>query len=568
MKDIQSNLNAFVALAENSGSWLTCEAKERSFGMQSWLGRFWTWLTNGYERLDVCIGEAFYKVFKDIEVLGGSREALDKAGVDVEKVELAANAVMQRLDRWSGKAAQCEKKRIYRHILSLKYRLGLKSEEAEDITKLQKLAHDFKQNFIFDEKVLTDTDLAKLKKAATYPGFVEALLNDVKMRQRFFKWTIRDNAEVEPFALFPACQERLSKSFLEKRDGKLDNDLLKVQKIEVDGILKKTVTLKIEGERRDILDKKRVYKFGPHMERSVRDIIQVFKDKRELEVGDMEVDERGVIFWNPKHLKRFNFESGEWEQIDLDAENLVEQLPRLHLTLEKVRKWYGDEIEAGKAYMVARASRQHEGPDPIDAHGWPEILIPVDGENRFRWIPYGKYVLDYPVTVLQKMQFAAGTLPGRVYVPDEGIYYRHRKHAHKVFEADQSAAVERLRLRMKQSISGNLKFQFQGDNCANMAKEDIGAVIGDEKVHSLYRMPLWDIKPTGFQGMLMKIFKTIPWPSVRDWAYDGLMACFGATKPMVVTVDGEAKRETLLANEFFKEKVLQCPLTLFDHSAS
>ena len=113
-----------------------------------------------------------------------------------------------------------------------------------------------KEQTFVNHKFLTDADRKTIAEAARYPVFSELLLSNQKLLDSFFLWALRDGISPTVFIEYPALQQKLSKSYLDGRLGRMGSDLLKIKKIYNDEsrAFEKIVTLPFEGKDVNILD--------------------------------------------------------------------------------------------------------------------------------------------------------------------------------------------------------------------------------------------------------------------------------------------------------------------------
>lgn len=472
-------------------------------------------------------------------------------------------------------AAQLEQSSLFielnRRFVGLLYRLedangGFSrcSPDVEDQIELRNLASQWKtQNPLIPNKELTESELDAIREACTYPLFVEVLLKNKDLQEDFFGWIIRDKNLASPFIQFPSMQQRLTRSSMAGRIGRVNRDMLKIKRIPAENGFNKALTLPFEGVDTNLLNQEQIYTFEGDYKLSVNQVFQIFSEKY-AGAGNLELLADGVINWNYLKCARWDSKKQNHVGINLERRDWWKELPIFEtLTLEKARARYGDHLDGKLWNIAAAASRGSATLDYEQTHAYLNIAIPND-DGGYNVYDFGKLANVFPTTFLEKISVFAFNVHASVAYPDESIFYSQREHTYysiPMSEFKASEVMESIRQDMIISKENHFVYQIESDNCARWAQHKIEAGIGGDILPNLFQMHLLATEPTGFTKWLFAAIKKAPM-SLRTRILTRLHIPLGAGFGTWIVEQGIHVCKSLSRHEFFDTGLVYLPAYL------
>lgn len=420
---------------------------------------------------------------------------------DYEEIEIAKGLL-----RAGGEAT--------RKALGLLYRLeriGL--EEADE--SLAALADTWKRGQeLFWNKGLTDRERSAMKEASRYSRFVDLVMSDLAIREKFLNWTIRDHLLPDVFIEYPHLADLINGYLLNGRIGTVSGNHLKIQRKGKGAFQIKTVTLPFEGREVEILDLNRLITFRGNLTLSIREIFELFQDKPNRFV-DVEYFAQGITNWNAQHLGYYDTSKGGYEVISLEQKEWWKQLPPLEiLTLEEAKDRYGDYVNGHNWCVTAKATRSYFNLSYEKCHAYLEIAIP-NSDSTYNIYEFGKFARFFPYGVFEAMMIFTIMTPGTVAYPDENIYHTARQQAGYGFSLNHFQGLllmDEIRKDIEEARKGNMVFQVETENCAKWIQTHLEETLGKENVPDLFRYKLIKADIPGFIGAFFKFVRSLPKP--------------------------------------------------------
>lgn len=513
-----------------------------------------------WKKLPNSIGEFLKFWFKDAKIADQNElfliKELDKAEKNSDPIELGKFFHEQDWRNLSSKALQ----RLYAY----QYRMEIKAPHFEE--EIFKRLKDSAFQWIRNHPVtppLTARAFYQLQKTACYADFCTLIDRSQEIRAAFMTWMLQDENDPEIFIQFPALAEKIANANLSGRIGQLGSDNLKISTIEVNGRVKKIVTLPFEGRPINILDPDQPVSFRGEYTLTIEEIFEVFARKN-IEVGNLEMMKEGIINWNIHHLGYWDAKEKKHIQIDVAKKNWWEQLPLFEvLTRRQLAKRYQLNIRNGEWVAVPKATRGKQNLDFLETHAFLEVAIPID-ENRYAIYDFGKLALKYPRTSWEKLTMMTKTVHATVAYPDENVYYTHRQHGFHPFRLtrDQgSALMDLIKKDIEISRELNFVYQIESENCAKWVHDLLEKVLQRQEVPDFFRMQLLDTEPEGFVAHLFSWIKLLP----THWQVPVLAHLhlpLGAGRAVWINEEGRSVSKSLADHTFFKTGQIFLPALL------
>lgn len=434
-----------------------------------------------------------------------------------------AEKVVGYLKKTPSKYVNREVGRLTFNILALKYRLEVENggfdrvyANYKQLEKLFRLATYWKKKQkIFWESHLTTPNIQQLFIACFYPHFIEQLLNNAHHRNYFFRWTIRDNLDPNPFIQFPAFHNRIRAANLHGRLARFGGNLMKVQKMdnEENNGFQKILTLPIQGKDTSILDLNKVIEFRGKYLLTIREILQIFEEKR-YKIGNLEfLPGEGIINWNSYCLGWWSAEEKKYIVIDVNKEEWWLQLPYVDvIDQEAIKLRYPleeGEFVSGMWILSARASREYANLSFQKTHAYLEIAMPLKNGN-YSIYNFGKFATKYPRTVWQSIKMISIAVTAAIAYPDENIFYSHRQHVGHNFLLTPEQGLKCL-ASIREDIllarEDNIIFQIQTDNCSKWIQGIITEQFPEKEAPNLFEVDFLETQAQ--HGVEAKIFAAI-----------------------------------------------------------
>jgi hypothetical protein len=462
---------------------------------------------------------------------------------------------------------------LKRRTIALKYRLESVHGGADPQTdrfeelhgELLKVIEEWKLNDpMQEEKLMTERDLLRIKEACRYPLFAEVIFAHKMVRDQFIKWAFRDGNAVRPFVEFPAFLDRLVESQLNGRISRKGGEDLRVEKESVgDSSWRKILTLPMEGRRENLLDLNRRIVFRGGYVLSIKEILQVFKNKT-YRVGNLEYMQDGIINWNVHHLGWWNAEFHRYERVDLTHKNWWEQLPFFEiLTLNEMKARYGSYVDGVMWIAAARASRGSPTLDFEQTHAFLEVAIPMH-KGHYALFDFGKFAYVFPSSFFENLTFFCRNVHATIAFPDENIFYTHRQQTQYPFTLTPVQGVQlmdAIKVDIMKARQKNFVFQIESENCAKWTYEKLESALGKGSLPNLFRMSLLDTEPIGFVGFVFSLIKKLP-SFFRVPILTALHLPFGASERTWIIEEGTLACKSLTSHHFWKTAEVYLPALL------
>ncbi len=364
--------------------------------------------------------------------------------------------------------------------------------------------------------IFTNDDLYKIEALCKYEKAVSLMREDRNYRDYIFKFVFKNTNESCPNAVdiamqFPTLAKQISKSFIDKRVKRLANTIGLSFKEELDGsTIKKDVFLRVQKENEPLRDMTRKITFldknteSPRV-LSIDEIFKEFRFKDDTGTSAFEYTENGIELCHPKK-PLLNFASKTW----WDGLPVLERLTR-----QEVEKKYNVTLAGKKAVLALRASREKDPLNIENNHGWLQVVIPRE-DGSFTVHGFGKYTFAYPQGTLETLFFIFNTHPGVIATIDENEFYAHREHCmvpKTLSEAQFERLMDKMKRDLQDSLSGNMVFQSQGQNCCAWVQEVLDDVFGKDEqgqysIPRLFEVPIIE---TSAPSPINKVISTVRW---------------------------------------------------------
>lgn len=489
----------------------------------------------------------------------------------------AAHAIENRLLALNSEKAQQVLHRLQQRVAALSYRLesvngGLDKTDVRSnaiLKSLNKLANSWKQEQAsFEQSCSMSLENQALQSVCRYPKFVSLLFTDTRLRDAFFDWVVRDHLAVDIFVEFPALQEKITKSSLQSRIGRLGGTALKLRKKTTLGEAgeewqEKSVTLLMEGREVSLLDERLEVTFRGNYKLTVGQIFETFSRKFK-EVGNLEFFSEGVTNWNTHKLGWWDEDRKEHKAIDITHEHWWKQLPHLEtIGAKEAYERYGVFLDGVHWVVAAYATRGSRTLDFENTHAFFEIAIPKS-QNEYQIFHFGKLGIYFPTNFIENISCLCEIMEATVAYPDENIFYTSRQHTLYPFAltaAQGQKLMKLIRDDIQKSRAGDFVYQIESENCAKWTHEKLVDVLGEERVPNLYRMSLLDTEPTGFVGKVFNFVKSLP-RTIQAKALTRLHLPFGAWRGKWIFTKGQKIWVSVMSHEFWHTAEIYLPAML------
>lgn len=450
-------------------------------------------------------------------------------------------------------------------MISLEYRAEIREKNFNPslYLKIQQLAEQWKaEEFLVQEKELTQKDLENLREACHYERFMEKVIEDTALRQHLFRWIFRYGNRVNPFVEFPSHCVKIRKHHLASRIGVYGGDHLKIEK--VNG--KKELTLPFEGKRISILDPNQKVTFERNLTVNIEEVFEAFRNKRK-NIGNFEYFQDGVRNWNGNFLGPFDPKLGKIDSLDLMQEKWWEKLPLFkELDIREANERYGITCDGKQWVFTVKATRNSPKLTWGGQHGYLELAIPTR-EGKYRLYHFGKHIHHFPIMPWEYIPAAFWPNDAVIMYPDENEYYRHRQHTgYSVLgsEAEGVNVMQSVREDMLNARDGNFVFQLFTNNCCHWVWNILRTHLGEERIPCLFNVNLLDTEPSGIAGKFLHFLRGQP-EKVRDRILSTIAYVLGSWKSRTVyRKNGETHIISMYKSRpWGKGKLLMHPSYLF-----
>lgn len=476
---------------------------------------------------------------------------------------------------------------LSRRLIALKYRLEMRNGGIDtvvsDVHGLDKLS--FHSSLLPDllhvaaqwkerqkgrlERSLSIQDIEVIHEIGTYGEFAGLLLRSDNLQEKFFEWTLRDKNPVGVFIQFPALQENLTASLLQTRIGRLGGHALAIAKVPIEGEneQQKIVTLLVEGKPVSILDEEKLILFKGNYALKLKEIFNIFRNK-ENDVGNLEFFHEGIINWNTHRFGSWNADLKKYERVDLNQSKWWEQLPLFErLTEEESYFRYGVPLDGEHWLVAAAATRTSLNLDFENTHAFLEIAIP-SAAGGYQIFHFGKFGIHLLPTFYEQLSHFCKTVPAVIAYPDSNVFYSHRqlnRYPFLIVKENGMRLMEAIKTDIIRGHQGNFVYQVESENCAKWSYETLVAVLGQDRVPNLYRMPLLETHPTGLVAKIFKFVKRLP-SMLQVRVLTGLHMVLGAWRGTWIIENGQRVWKSLVSHEFWQTTEVYLPALLVEQS--
>lgn len=518
MNSIIHNIGDFIADLEKNEK-IVC--KHRQWRIENPL---MTWVYSLFGREEsriLSIAEAWDACLAYLEKIPVQFRADSQAS---QKVNFAlylkgTQLILALLDAYATPKTYQFSQRIKAKDISLKYRLESKNGGIDPIKHpsisselfgafLEKVRQWKLTQSTLKDKSLSKIEFKKILKTIHYPVFLKHLIENAELSHFYISWIFKHKNCPEVCIEYPHLAQQLEESGLARRIGRVNANLLKIQK--VNG--QKIVSLKMEGKDKNILEEHDLMIFRGNYILSIAEIFKIFS-KKVFEVGNLELMKDGIINWNAHKLGYWDADRQKFEAISVDQPLWWKQLPLFEVLPKRAaEKRYGVTLDGKNWNIAATSTRETLSLDFQNSHAYQEIAVPINS-NTYGIYAFGKFANKFPESYLESIKMLCHTVPATISFPDENVFYNHRQFAYysfKVAPSQGARLMEFIQQDVLKSRQGNLVYQIESDNCALWSQINLEKLLGETQVPNLYRMNLLDTEPSGFVNFLFQSIKLLP----------------------------------------------------------
>lgn len=483
-----------------------------------------------------------------------------------------------QLSEVSGEGAKELRHQLQERIVALSYRVEsvhggmdrLMLKDQPQFLELRDYAVAWKaEQAAFSDSNLSQLEERRLRQTARYPAFVALLTENSALRERFFKWVIRDGVDADVFVEYPALREKLEHAHLPSRIGRYGGRQLRIQKQVQNGIVRKIVTLPFEGKDINILDEQRSVTLRGDYRVSLRDVFATFRSKLE-KVGDFEYLADGITNWNGHLLAHWDATQKEYQAVNMNRAGWWKQLPVMEkLTLRQAQRRYGKHLDGQNWNVAVNATRTTRTLDPDASHAFLEIAIPTAAGN-YEVYAMGKFATTYAGSLFQSMSLFTATLHATIAYPDENIFYTHREHVRQSFAITAEEGFQfmnTIRRDIVKARAGTLTYQIESENCAKWIQDKLHQLLGMERVPDLFRIAMLDTEPFGPARAMFAVLRRLP-SALHSPVLSFLHLLIGGWRGIWIEENGQREWRSLTTTQFWRDKVCYLPAVLHQKLAA
>lgn len=451
---------------------------------------------------------------------------------------------------------------VLQRIIGLNYRIqklhgGMDQDENIDqplFQSLLNLVEVFKRNQkLYESTVATKKDCEKMMEVSRYFTFGKFILKFPNMRDKFFKWALRDNNSVATFIEFPATSERLIKSFIDKRVGYFNPKELEIIFEDQQKVLKLPFYDGEKVNRINILDESKIIILNHDRRITIKEIFDIFAQKK-IDPGSVEYfGVNGIMNWGSYEFGPYNEKTKTYDRIDFTKEKWWELLPIFEMIpRQNLEKRYQIAIQKNDWIQTIASTREAKNFDLLKRHGFYEIAIPMEND-QYHLFPFGKYPAEFPTRILDQLKIVSKTVIAKMQFPDENKFYSQRQHASHSCVIDKAAGLqkmEKIKDNVILALNNNLTFHFGGPNCAFFADDVAGTTCFD--------MPFSEMQPSNPAQEFFLRCPRIFQPYVATF-----LQWLANTNGVTVIENGEHVYKTTLFGKNFREAEQSQPARLF-----
>lgn len=518
---------------------------------------------------------ALLRRWQDVRLAQGMAAVLDRlertpvadaTAIAYGHYAVAAEMVASRLRHLSSKHAKQLKIDLEYRCYALRYRVGIKhggwdkcSECRSEALERHAITWKQEQDLIWD-KLLTERELFLMQRAARYPYFVELLLADAGLRERFFCWTLRDGIAPEPFIEYPGICDTLIRSNLCGRIGFYGGEMLHI--CHLNGM--KTLTLPFEGRAISILDTDEKVELTGGLTMTIGEVFAVFANKWKR-VGTLECFHDGIRNWDVHYLGHWCALRAVCDKIDLTRDQWWEQLPpTCILSAEEASNKYGVALDGRQWAAIACASRESPTLDYDKSHAYLQMIVP-DSKGDYRVYAFGKYAFRFPTNFWECVTMFSVSMHATIAYPDENIFLTKRQHVGYSFLLTPRQGMQAMAIinnDMRMSRYGHIVFQIETENCGRWIQNLLMDIFEEGSVPNLFRFPLILAEPVGIVGTIFGWLRFLP-RETRGKVLARLHYPFGAWRGhWVRNKQGRREWKAMTTSSFWEDGIVYLPAFL------
>lgn len=475
----------------------------------------------------------------------------------VERIQNYCDAILSKLERQVITPSDYEKvKRIYDQLkLKVSPELyALKApndvEENADIAEWLNLAYSWKkEQECLDRREISESDIARIKKGASFKGFNE-LMQDKAYRHEFFTWTLRYRLPAELFICFPGMRKKLSESFLHDELASDEGANLKV-----DPIARKIEILFESDTWKNLLDQNEQVSLGG-IDFTMDQVLFDFAESQyssqhlryfpKLSHPDPNHKREGICFWE-KHKVM--------QKIDMTKERFYEDLPPVRrLTAQEVDACFDKPLNGKWIFGIAIA-RDSKKLTFAGNHAFLIMGIPMK-DGIYSFFPFGKLPNFYPRVRSEFIKLIFEMVDSEIIYPDDNIDRFDREHLIIPIVCDEETgmkAINKIRKDIQKSHQGLKKLLFQIGvlNCCHWVEKLAKKVFTN--LPDIFGVNLFDLTPSGLSGRIFEWIRPIKW--IHPYIITPFVYFMGGLKVRFIEKEDRTKSYSLWQfNSWFKEK--------------
>jgi hypothetical protein len=522
------------------------------------------------------ISRVFRDVLKEVESIAVdiiiSNSNANQADVYKDFID-SAKKILEKLEGFHSDRVREEIVLLKRDLVALLYRIeenngGLSNSSVsnDQLISLIEAARSWKSSqVVFHDSLLSQDDIITLHEACHYSAFVDIILSNQKLLEKFLIWALRDRISIKTFIEYPSIAQKINDFDLNGRIGRMGGNLLKVVNVQnsEDGSIQKIVTLPFEGRDISILDEKRYVLFKGNYALTIQEIFEEFAKKR-YGGSNLEFMAEGIINWNSFHWGWWDESAQKYQLIDLEASDWWKQLPVLEvLSLRNAREKFGTHLDGRQWNVSAIATRERATLDFEGAHAYSSIAIP-QGNGKYAVYPFGKFAMKFPETLTKALLNIGHTSDATVAYPDENVYYTHRQRSRFSFAINEQQGLvymDSIKKDMLLSRAGNLVYQIETENCAKWAHQKIEEIVGHHRIPNVFQMPFLNSEPHGFMETVFAGVKSFP----ESWHVPTTVIIhflLGGYKGLWIWEEGRRVWKALTHHSFWNDTIIYHPSML------
>lgn len=451
-------------------------------------------------------------------------------------------------------------KSLERKWIGYKYRMGLSKKDYPESRILKALISEAeiwkKEQEHVKSARLTPREIEKVHEIAEYTEFAKFILNTTNLKRALFSWTLLDGNDAAAFIEFPATADRLIKSNLSLRIGRMGGKDLRIRQGKY-----KYLTLPFEGVEHSIMNDASIIELSHSLSLTIGDVFKIFENKA-YEGGILEYMKEGIINYSPLELG--STINGKVEPVSVKAKKWWEKLPLLEtLSKSEVISRYGIVPHSGEWIASAASTRGSLNLDFNKTHAFIEIAIPQKNGD-YRIFDFGKFAMRFPKTIFEMMKMFCQNVQATIAYPDENVFYSFREKAFHPFlisEYEGEMLMNEIKQDIEKAREGNMIYQIESENCAKWVHNKLSAVIGHYSMPHLFYMPLLETEPSGLAKLTFKLIKSLP-ATIQVRVLSLLHLPLGAFQETVIEEEGELVAKSLKDHDFFEHGHVYLPALL------